>query len=62
MNEIQLAFKEEQLCKIEKEYSKLMRRSFEVALTNREKAGNIHDKAEELFVEIIETREALNLN
>jgi hypothetical protein len=39
-----------------------MRRSFEVALTNREKAGNIHDKAEELFVEIIATREELNLN
>ena len=39
-----------------------MRRSFEMALTNREKAGNIHDKAEELFVEIMVTRDELNLN
>jgi hypothetical protein len=62
MTEIQIANREEQLCKIEKEYSNLMRRSFEVALTNREKAGNIHDKAEELFIKIIATREELNLN
>ncbi|WP_194852057.1 Lacal_2735 family protein [Nonlabens antarcticus] len=60
MTQIQIAEKEKQLNMIERKYTELMRKSFEVSLNNREKARAFHKKAEALYDEIMDTRKVLN--
>lgn len=45
----------------EKKYCTLMRKSFETALKDRERADQLHGKALDLYEEIIDTRIALDI-
>lgn len=44
--------RETKLEKLKKRYKSLMRRSYEIALKDKEKSDHIHDKAEAVFKQI----------
>lgn len=49
---INLFKKETKLEKLKRRYKNLMRKSYEVALKDKEKSDYIHDKAEQVFEQI----------
>ncbi|AZQ43981.1 Lacal_2735 family protein [Nonlabens ponticola] len=51
---------QDQIAKKESKYCNLMRKSFEVAATNREKSNQIHERAMQIFREITEAKRKLD--
>ncbi len=61
MTEIELKHAEKVLNQKEKQYSELMRKSFEISLNDRSLASQLHNKAIQLYEDIIDTRVALDM-